>query len=595
MSCRREPAGFVFAILIAVVLTGCRRETAPAVERLAVLPLDNLGSEASFSPAGSWAGGAAAAALAYDLTGTRNVYAQALVSAAQSPAMQASRALEGYFFERNGRMEIHATLEDLRTSRTAQSRLFTGPSAQGLLPLVNQLARALSADARPFSTTNPEAFRLWGEALGAGDKGKLIADLTAATEADPRFTAASIDLAQALAASGDRDKARQVITAAESGRPGPIDQAQLEYMAASLAGDANARLQALSALARRNPANAGLFVDLGQQQLARRNFPATANDYREAARLNPSDGDIWNQLGYAFAYGQNLTEARRALEQYRRLDPEGENPLDSLGEVSYFLGDFEGAGKYFLEAAEKNPAEFMKAAEARLMTGDVAGADALFRKRFGQGRATAGADYQTAQWEYLSGRPKTAIERMEKLAQEPRGDLQALALSQLSIWRLDSGDPAAAAELANRAGTIAQGPQAREISATCRAITSGSTGSGSRTTDALALLLAGKLRDALPLLEAAYRESSPSGDGQVRTLLAWTYAKTGAVDKAGPLVAIYPLPLSSGDPLVASLILRMYWFARGSMLQDEGKLEEAGKSFHLYEVFRGRDQVSAAK
>jgi hypothetical protein len=37
--------------------------------------------------------------------------------------------------------------------------------------------------------------------------------------------------------------------------------------------------------------------------------------------------------------------------------------------------------------------------------------------------------------------------------------------------------------------------------------------------------------------------------------------------------------------------LRNYWFARGSVLRQAGKRDEASKSFELYRLFRGRDQL----
>ena len=58
--------------------------------------------------------------------------------------------------------------------------------------------------------------------------------------------------------------------------------------------------------------------------------------------------------------------------------------------------------------------------------------------------------------------------------------------------------------------------------------------------DALALLFAKKYREALPLLQALYNETNPSADGQVRTLLAWAYVETGAIDKAAPLLDSLP-------------------------------------------------------
>jgi len=584
--CKPISVPLVFIILIALLLSACHRETAPAVDRLAVLPMDNLGSDDSLN----WARSAMGAAVVYDLTGAGTIYAQTLSSAAQAPSMQASRALEGYFFERNGRLEIHASLEDLGTSKTVESLSFSGPASQGFLPLANQLARALSAEARPFSTANPEAFRLWGQALAANDRQKLIEGMTAATQADPRFAAAGVDLAEVLVASGDRDRARQVIASAEGAHPGLLDQAQLAYVSASLAGNPNARFQALSTLAQRSRANASLFAELARMQVLRRDFQGAARDYREAARLNPGDPDIWNQLGYALAYAQDLAGARRALEQYQRLDPEGFNPLDSLGEVSFFLGDFEGAAKYFLEAAKKNPAELVKAAEARLMMGDLEAADGVMEQylRQAQGQQQDRAAYEQAQWEYLTGRHKGGVLRMQAVMPRLEGDLASLALSQLSVWKLEEGDGKSAADLANQAAARAMTAQARNLSALCRLISLGSeTSSGSRVADAYVRLFARNYQEAIPLLEAVYRDTSPSTDGQIRTLLAWAYVEAGHTADAAKLLTRYPIPLSSGDPVFASLIFPRYLFLRGEVLEKEGKHDEARKADALYLKYAG--------
>jgi Flp pilus assembly protein TadD len=411
-------------------------------------------------------------------------------------------------------------------------------------------------------------------------------------DADPGFTASYIDQAQMLAGTGDRERATQLIQTAQRTRLDPIERANLEYVGATTSGNATDRLKALESLTQVTPANANLCSELGEMRFARREFEQAAREYRAAARLNPDEPRTWNELGYALARSKDLNGAREALAQYQKLAPEDANALDSQGEVSFFLGDFKAAGEYFERASAKNPAELLKAAEARLMMGDLRGADALFLKHQGPAAGPGGsAEYQMAQWEYLTGRPQAGMARMEKLASKLNGDLQALALSQLAIWKLDSGENEAAVELANEARGRAQSPQVRGVSAMCRSIASGSAGSGSKLADALALLFANKLREALPLLQAVYGATNPSADGQVRTLLAWAYVETGATEKAAPLVDIYPLPLSSGDPLFASLVLRNYWFARGSVLRQAGKRDEASKSFELYRLFRGRDQL----
>src|ERR1700729_1139073 len=109
---------------------------------------------------------------------------------------------------------------------------------------------------------------------------------------------------------------------------------------------------------------------------------------------------------------RNLNGARQAIQEYEKLAPADANALDSLGEVSFFLGDFESAAKYFEQAAKENRGEFMKAAEARLMTGDLKAADTLAAKYLGSAQSPRAA-YQMAQWEFVTGRKAAGIALMK--------------------------------------------------------------------------------------------------------------------------------------------------------------------------------------
>ncbi len=570
--------------ILAAALCGCARRQATGAERLAVMPIENLSSEAQMD----WRSRAAAAVVVYDLAGAKDIFAKQVDSLSAAQSMQASRLLEGYFFERNGRIGIRATLEDLGKNQTVGSFEIDGAASAGFLPLANELARRMGPDARMFGTSNEKAFQFYGEALAARDSKTVEQALESATNADPGFSDGYLDEAKLLAESGQRDRAREAVQAGERTRPDAIERANLEYVAATASGDAGDRMKALERLTVATPANANIFKELGEIRSARREFRQAAMEYRAAAHLDPDEPGTWNELGYALAWANDLSGAREALAHYQKLVPEDNNVLDSEGEVSYFRGDFQAAGEYFEKAAVKNPSELLKAAEARLMAGDLQGADALFLKHLGPAKAQKGAAYQMAQWEFLTGRRRAGMARMEKLVPESNGDLQALALSQVAIWKLETGDAKAAADLANQAVTRAQSPQVHGISAACRFIVSGtSASSGSKLVDAYALLFAKKYREALPLLQATYSETNPSADGQVRTLLAWAYVETGATEKAATLVDSYPLPLSSGEPLFASLIFPRYLFLHGAVLEQAGKRDEARKSYKLYLKYSG--------
>jgi Flp pilus assembly protein TadD len=569
-----------------VVAGGCARQPVTMVQRLAVLPFENLSSD----PQLNWYSRASSAVVEYDLAGAKNMFAKLVESLSAAQSMQASRVLEGYFVESNGRIEIHAAVEDLRRTRVLEQVEIGGPVAGGFLPLANELARRMNSGARRFGTNSESAFRFYGEALGGSNAESVARALESARDADPRFAVIYRDQARLLAGTGARDRALQVIEAAEREPLDSIDRADLQYFAAAASGDANARIQALETLARVTPANASLLADLGAAQFARRNFQDAVRNYQAATLLNPEEPRAWNELGYALAWTGNLNGARQAIQEYEKLGPENANALDSLGEVSFYLADFESAAKYFEQASQKSPPELLKAAEARLMTGDLKGADALFVKHLGPNAhgSGGGTGYQMAQWEYLTGRRKAGIERMEQLARESSGDLQSLALSQLAIWKLQTGDRTAAIDLGNQAVAHAQAPQARGMSAASRLIAAGPPAhSGSALVDAYALLFAQKYHEALPLLQSAYQTANPSADGQIRVLLAWARVETGGFTEAGKLLGMCPLPLSSGEPMFASLTFPRYFELRAAVLEKQGKPDEAKKDHELFLKYAG--------
>jgi hypothetical protein len=91
----------------------------------------------------------------------------------------------------------------------------------------------------------------------------------------------------------------------------------------------------------------------------------------------------------------------------------------------------------------------------------------------------------------------------------------------------------------------------------------------------------------LPLLQAAYAETNPAVDGEIRTLLALAYVETGAIDKAAGLVESTPLVLSFGEPQFTAPILPLYLFVRSVVLEHEGKKDEARRSQELYTKYEG--------
>lgn len=559
--------------------------------RLAVMPFENLTPDPNLSKIGR----ACAAVLSYDLAGAPDVYVQAVDSYSNAYGMQAAEVMDAYITQYQGKLELRADIGDLDKRKTKSTLVVSGVDSEGLLPLLNELAKRIANRARAFSTVKQAAFHLYGEALAAQDPDTAVREFDAAASADQRFIAAYLAWAETLFSRNDRAGGLKVLAAAKANGPDAIDEAEIEYLAASGAGDLNDREKALEKLTGLTPANARPFLELAEQQFAGRKFQGAVHNYEAATRLSPTNAAIWNELGYAQAQLGNLAAARNSIDNYRALDPTAANPLDSLGEVSFFLGDFANAAKYFEQAHQRNPAaggaELFKAAQAHLLAGDLTGADDLFGQYLGltQSPVHGVAGLERAQWEFLIGRRKAAMARLQETIPQLNGDAQSLGLCQLSIWKLETGDTNGAANAADQAAAHAQSPQAHNLAATCRAIAAmGTSNSGSKLADAYGLLFARKFNQALPLLEGIYRETSPSIDGEIRTLLAWAYIETGRVSDARPLLALFPIPVTTGsDPLFSSMIFPRFLYLRGALLEKEGKREDAKRSYQLYLKYAG--------
>ncbi|MDQ2945235.1 MAG: hypothetical protein M3Y27_04725, partial [Acidobacteriota bacterium] len=490
----------------------------------------------------------------------------------------------------------HASLEDLERRKNARQFTLEGPLREGMIPLVNRLAKQADAAARAFSTRDAAAFATYGEALSSPDPGAQVRLLETASVQDPGFSASYLNLSQALLAAGDRTNAGGKAAAGAQNTKDKIDRTKLLLVSALARGDLQAREIALTRLAQLTPADPDVFRSLSQVHLLKRQYAEAVRDLHAAARVDPTDPAIFNALGYAQAYASDLRSSRQSLETYRRLVPEGDvNPLDSLGEVSFYLGDFSGAEQEFLEAHQRNPElrggfELVKAAQARLMTGDRKGADVLFSRYLDFRKAGNPVlnEYQHGQWEWLTGRRKQALKRLANLVPAAPGDFAALLNSQLCIWNLQIGNRAEAARLAQDAAAKAVTPGAQTIATLCRFLTAPSPQhSGNNLVDAFALLFAGRFTEAIPLLEKLYRETTPDADGQVRALLAWAYFRAGRTRDAASLTTLYPIPLTGGEDIFPSLIFPRFLQIRSAVLELQGKHEEAQRLSRLFQDYSG--------
>ncbi len=585
-------------VILCISLAGCSKQR-PAVQKIAILPFENLSAD----PQLDWVGAALPEILAAQLTGGPGIDPVSLKSLRDAPAAGVSAVLQGYFSVASGRLRVEGVLQDAATNRTEKS-ISAGGSRDAVLEIAGSIARQIDPNARAFSTRNQAALRAWLEASGgaSGD------GFERAIAADPNFGAAYVSWAQWLASRGDRDRAKQVIASAreKGNRIAAVERARLGVLAAALDGDRAAERRALVELVRATPADGSIYRTLANMDLAARSYPNAARWYDQALERDPGNAALLNEAGYAHAYARDLEAAKKALTRYRELRPREANPLDSLGDVHFYLGRFAEAEKYYLDAYAKDPsfllgAELYKAAWARLMAGDLQGARATFG-RFMQARQQFQdplAPFRLAQWDYLTGRRKEAVERLEKAVGPPDSPLTTLAAVQLSVWALESGDRERARQFALRAAP------SHPLAAVCRFLAAppaSATEWAARAEQvfpqpgqagfrryalAYALLLSKEFAAAVPRLTEIYRQTPPSAPDPVEVLLAWALVETGRLKEAGELLSVNPIPEPLGEHPILSLSFPRIFQLRGIVLEKEGRGADAKANLELFQRLSG--------
>lgn len=579
-----------------------------------------------------WMGRAAPEVVAFELTGANTVHVITLGSlheldrvlgprpasapgisteVSEALAAGATRVLYGQISRPRDLLRIDASLYDARTLRVERTFTVDGPAAGGMLPLADSLAKQLGGGVRPFDTRSEIALREYAQALEAADAAKTAEALDRALVADPNFGAAY--LAQARLAIGQRNatEAERILALARSrGDAIPeLDRARLAAVAAGLHGDPGEVATALEPLARLTPADPALFRQLAQADLNRRQFSAAVASYQKAAVLQPDDPILWNQVAYAQLYAGDLAGALQSLTRYAKLRPADANPLDSMGDAYYAFNRFAEAEKNYKDAYAKDPnfaasGALLKAAYARLATGDLAGADAVFGQ-YAQARVNAKdatIEYRRAEWEYGSGRRKAALEHLEAFAAgalKSSADRASQAYCQLAIWNLCLGDRARARALAMKAAAT-MAPASAGIAAVVRFLCDAPPSLAALTRQAermfpdprlarmknlatiYALLFAQDYAAAAPRLQEAFDHAAPTPEEALPVLLAWARIENKQAQEAGKLLARNPVPNAAAVDVFTSLYYPRFFFLKAEVLRQSGQQEEAARNYRLF-------------
>jgi tetratricopeptide (TPR) repeat protein len=607
-----------------VCLTNCTSQNRIS-PRLAVLRFENL----SGNPALDWMGRGFSEILSGELEGSSQGYIiqwRALHSLdaslgkrpAAAPGISAERTealaagadeiLYGDFSVVGGLLRATVTQEDTVTRKMVRAISATGPLDGGIFPVAGALARQLG-QTHAFGTRSPQALRAYVAALESPDPAAALGDFAQATTADPDFGQAYVFWLDTALGQRNRAEADRALGQARAhfDRLSELDRARLNFGGAVLRGDFPARVQALTEIVRLDPGDPNDHRALAEALMSTRHYDGAIAEFRHALSLRPDDIQSLNTMGYAAAYSGDLPTAIRVLRGYEELRPREPNPLDSLGDVHFVLGHYGEAEQFYLAARAKAPGflnggELLKAAQARLMTGNVAAATALFDRFLAERQATHDplAEYHAAVWSWQTGGRRAAIERMDRLARAaeagPLREVASRADAQAALWLLELGDGAAAGERVRKA--VAEGGPATPVAIALVAfLTQPADAAFPETAQtvlkdyarAYALLFAKSFQPAVQVLEEIYGRPTSDLDDGLGVLLAWAYEETGQWQKAEPLLRLNPLPQAPGLATFSSLYFPRLFFLRGALLAQQGQRSEAVRNYRLFVTLSGAD------
>ncbi len=549
-----------------------------------------------------------AEAVRLQLAGAPQIEPVAISSLREAPSVGASEVLEGRFSLQGGRLHVDAALEDAVRERHVESLSASGPASGGPLPLAEAIARQIDPRARPLPTDNLRAFRAYIDAIEASDPAAADAGFDVAAGADPDFGAVYLAWAQSLIARGDRTRAVRVLAAAREKAPHfqEIERVRLDLTASALAQDRAGERRALVALTHADPADAAVYSRLSALDAAAHSYRGAAVYCDMAFQREPAEILLLNQAGYLRAWAGDLDGAVKAIERYRSLRPAEANPLDSLGDVYYWFGRFAEAEKAYGEAYSKDSSflgggEPYKVAWARLMQGDRKGADAALGQ-FLQARKSAAdplVNYRQAQWEYLTGRRREALGRLEGFARTARPAEAAVSYAQLAIWAVEGRDRQRASAYAAKA----PGPLPVAVLARFLAQPAAPAGEWRARASAAfpepaeaglrrlalssALLLSQQFAAAIGPLEETYNVTDPEAPDWPAVSLAWALVETGNLDRAAPLVSGNQVPDPVTDNPLRSLVFPRVFSVRAALERKQGRGDAAEADLRLFLRYSG--------
>jgi Flp pilus assembly protein TadD len=484
-------------LCVAVFFVSACSSGSPRVgERRVFVPFEYLGSE----PGSSWVG------LALSRIASVETGSLSAPTIREAQSSNAEHVIEGVVTGRPGDLRVSAVVRDEQRQQTVRSIEVRGATP---IEAATALARQITAETKPFGTTNNDAIREYFS--GRPENALAI---------DPNFGAAHIANIEKALRSGQKEELHQAVGVARAAKLSDLDLARVQ----ALAGETpKSRSDALLTLARVNRYDVPLWGSAAEAALASKDYKGAIEAFQKGLELVPTNIVFWNTLAYAQAFAGDLEAAKRSIEEYRKLQPSDANSLDSLGELNFYEGSFAEAEKLFLQANALNNSalgggELYRAALCRYLLGDLAKADELARQYL---------DYRNkhndplvavreAVWLYTSGRKDEARQKVQSIP-------SPVAKTQLAIWEIAEGK--------RPANVLGDRPELQGWK----------------------LLLGRRYPEAVEYWKRVYDSNSLVNGNEARVLLAWSLKEAGRAEESAAYLKKWPLPPSGAEPGLSSL------------------------------------------
>lgn len=357
--------------------------------------------------------------LSLDLSTSRNTIASIASGESEVYRLSSSATLRSTLEARSGQINLKAAIADVATQRNKEVFSVQGPSSS-LASQLDQLARHIDPQARPFSTHNEKALESFALSISSSGPQK-IQHLKDAIGVDPSFGLAYLALADSLAGTGSPEL-NALLENAASHRSSftPLDQARF---------------------------------DLLRSRLSHAPVADQASAAAALVKLLPNDPEALSALASALFLQARGAEAERFMNRALEISPENANLRQQLAVGLIETGQFAQAEKA-MQALAADPAILPQLAACILLEGDAQRANSTYKKFLA---SVANPDAKTllaASWQALSGHREAAINELTN-ATFNDSRISAFAKDQHVLWLLMDKNYQGATQLAATAGPLA--------------------------------------------------------------------------------------------------------------------------------------------